>query len=148
MLGDLQVLDLEVVFPNYGRRSGGGVGVIPRLPLLRMNLEDGSEFTMAGIPPDTAIAILQKLQDKPNPDSRYSCQNVICDISQVISTTIDCIVPRSSAYAATMRLKVEGFASELQFQMVPSQAVLLALTAHAPIFVSRELIELQKTPKE
>lgn len=143
---DLQVLNLEVLIPNP--TLSPGKGITQNLPLLRMHLEDGSEFVMAGIPLDTSTAILRRLHNKSNPDSRHSCQDVLCEISEVISTTIDCIVPKSSAFAATIRLKVEGFTNELKYQMIPSQAVLLALTADAPIYVSRELIELQKRQGE
>lgn len=143
---DLQVLNLEVLIPNP--TLSPGKGITQNLPMLRMHLEDGSEFIMAGIPLDTSTAILRRLHNKSNPDSRHSCQDVICEISEVISTTIDCIVPKSSAFAATIRLKVEGFTNELKYQMIPSQAVLLALTADAPIYVSRELIELQKRQGE
>jgi bifunctional DNase/RNase len=147
MQNSLQVLDIEVLFPTAGRNVR--TGLMPGLPVLRLYLEDGSDFVMGSIPTDTAIAILQKIQNKSNMDSRYSCPDVLCEITQVETVTIDCLVPRSNAYAATIQLRVEGFADrEITFQMVPSQAVLVALTADAPIFVSNELIELQKRQNE
>jgi len=146
MMNSLQVLDIEVLFPTAGRNVR--TGLMPGLPVLRLYLEDGSDFVMGSIPTDTAIAILQKIQSKSNMDSRYSCPDVLCELTQVEAVTIDCLVPRSNAFAATLQLRVEGFASEMKFQMIPSQAVLVALTADAPIFVSNDLIELQKRQNE
>ena len=112
----LQVLDIQVLFPTTNRNAGAGIVQI--LPVLRLYLEDGSDFTMGSIPTDSAIAILQKIQNKANLDSRFTTHDVLNEICQIESVTIDCLVPKSSAFAATLKLTLEGFSNELQFQMI------------------------------
>ncbi len=142
----LQVLDIQILFPSAPSQDSRSGFLL--LPVLRLHLEDGSFFTMGSIPNDTAIAIYQKIQNQSKGDYRYSSHDVLSEISLITAVTIDCLVPKSSAFAATLTLKIEGFSNEMQFQMIPSQAVLLAMTANAPIYVSREMIKIQQSQGE
>jgi len=112
---------------------------------LRFKLEDQRQFIMSGIPSEIAFELHQHISDMPIQDSRFRLSTLIGELAVVKKVTIDSVVPTTSAYQATIELVIDGLNRPMIFPMVPSHATLLAVVAGAPVFVSRELVEMAHT---
>ncbi len=133
----LRVINVQVLTLSNPEEQETGLG---SMPFLRFELEDGSYFIMAGIPPDTALHISRYIHNIPVKDSRLQIHDLVHEIAVVEKVEIDSMVPFSDVYQATIYLEVEGFSRPLRFQMVPSHATLLAVSSGAPIFVAKNLV--------
>ncbi|MCY3412977.1 MAG: hypothetical protein INQ03_15165 [Candidatus Heimdallarchaeota archaeon] len=114
-------------------------------PFLRMEMEDGRQFIMSSIPTDIAYQILfenskRTGSSKVPPDPRMQIYNLVGELAIIEKTEIDLIVPGTDVYQATIYLLPEGFSNHIQYQMIPSHAVLLSIANDAPIYVADTLI--------
>ena len=133
----LKVVKIQVLTLSNPEEQDTGLG---SMPFLRFELEDGSYFIMAGIPPDIALNISRYLYNIPVPDSRLQLHDLINEIAIVEKVEIDSLVPTKDVYQATIYIQLEGFKKTLTYQMVPSHATLLAVSSNAPIYVAKSLI--------
>lgn len=110
------------------------------IPLLNFELENGENFLMTSIPVSIAIEIARKLDGIESADSRLTIADLIPELCIVERVIIDSIVPYSTAYQASIEIRLEGFKEIQRFQMIPSHATLLSLVTNAPIYVSKSVI--------
>ncbi len=128
---DIQVLTLA---------NSDGIPDERMRPFLRLEMEDGREFIMSGIPNEIAYNISFELSLQESSDQRMQIHNLVSQLALVEKVEIDFIVPGTEVYQATIYLTPEGFKTQLQFQMIPSNAILLAISNNADIFVAEKLI--------
>jgi bifunctional DNase/RNase len=126
----VQVLTLATKEKEYDSQT---------LPFLRFLLENGSEFVMSMIPKEIAIAISMHISGTEVNDSRLRTHDLIGELALVEKVEIDSVVPGTGVYQATISLVPEGFNNTVSFQMIPSNATLIAVLNDAPIFVSTRL---------
>ncbi|MHA1345073.1 MAG: hypothetical protein ACTSVO_12790 [Candidatus Heimdallarchaeaceae archaeon] len=113
------------------------------IPLLNFELENGENFLMTSIPVSIAIEIAKKLNGVESADSRLTAAELIPELCIVERVIIDSIVPYSTAYQASIEIRLEGFNEIQRFQMIPSHATLLSLVAGCQIYISRSVISIQ-----
>ena len=113
------------------------------IPLLNFELENGENFLMTSIPVSIAIEISKKLNGVESADSRLTVAELIPELCIVERVVIDSVVPYSTAYQASIELRLEGVNETQRFQMIPSHATLLSLVAGSPIYVSKSVITSQ-----
>lgn len=111
------------------------------LPFLRFLLENKSEFVMSMIPRDIAIAISMHISGTEVNDSRLRIHDLVGELALVEKVEIDSVIPGTGVYQATITVTPEGFSNSLSFQMIPSNATLLAVINDAPIYISSRLWE-------
>lgn len=109
------------------------------LPFLRFILENGSDFLMSNIPTEIAISISVHIQGAESPDSRLQIHELVGQLAIVKDVKIDAVVPGTGVYQATITLLPEGFTNPISFQMIPSNATLLAVINDSPIYISTQL---------
>lgn len=111
-------------------------------PLLRLEMIDGRDFMMSGIPTETAYNISFELSMQESQDQRLQIHNIVGQLALVEKVEIDFIVPGTEVYQATIYMKPEGFDTKtITFSMIPSNAILLAVANDAPIYVAEDLIK-------
>lgn len=110
-------------------------------PILRMELDDGRDFLMSGIPTETAYNISHELSIGQSEDARLQIYSLVGQLALIDKVEIDLVVPGTDVYQATIYLTPEGFTNQLQFQMIPSNAILLAVANDSTIFVADELVK-------
>ena len=110
-------------------------------PILRLEMTDGRDFLMHGIPTETAYNISFELSMQESGDQRMQIHNLVGQLALIEKVEIDFIVPGTEVYQATIYITPEGFQTQLQFQMIPSNAILLAVANEADIFVAEQLIQ-------
>jgi len=140
----LRVINIDVltVRPDvFSSEEDKSSAPIAEIPVLNFELENGENFLMANIPLHIAVEIARHINGIESPDSRLTLVTLILELCVVERVVIDSIVPYSTAYQATIDIRLEGFKEVQHFQMIPSHATLLALVANAPIYVSRSLLE-------
>jgi len=133
----IKVIDVQVL--TLGTRDG--TPDPNSRPIIRFELEDGREFIMVSIPTDIALNLSMIINDIESNDSRLYIHQLIGELALVEKVEIDLMIPQSDVYQATIYLKPEGFEKTLQFQMVPSNATLIALSNSAPIYVAETLVK-------
>ncbi|MGC9210293.1 MAG: bifunctional nuclease family protein [Acidilobus sp.] len=117
---------------------------------LSLTLEDGGEFTLVNIPYDVAEAI-KILNDGSIPPRRQSIYTFLAsheEFKEMIGRTlqrviIDEVDLNTGLYTATVEFKESGIG--ISIKMVPSQAIYLALITGKPIYVTRRLVELERS---
>jgi len=140
----LKVINIDVltvrpdVFSSEEEKHSSPVAEIP---VLNFELENGENFLMANIPLHIAIEIARRINGIESADSRLTLATLIPELCIIERVIIDSIVPYSTAYQATIDVRLEGFKEVQHFQMIPSHATLLALVSNAPIYVSKSLLE-------
>ena len=120
---------------------------------LSLTLEDGGEFTLINIPYDVAEAIKIYI-DGSVPPRRQSIYTFLAsheDFKDMMRRTlkrviIDEVDMNTGLYTATVEF--EGSGVGLSIKMIPSQAVYLALITDKPIYVTRKLVELERSWSE
>ncbi|MBY8999419.1 MAG: bifunctional nuclease family protein [Candidatus Heimdallarchaeota archaeon] len=110
------------------------------IPLLNFELENGENFLMTNIPVSIAIEIAKKLNGVESADSRLTVAELIPELCIVERVVIDSVVPYSTAYQASIEIRLEGVTETQRFQMIPSHATLLSLVAGTSIYVSNSVI--------
>ena len=113
---------------------------LPEIPLLNFELENGENFLMANIPFHIAIEIAKRIEGIESADSRLTLSTIVPELCVIERVIIDSVVPFSTAYQATIEVRLEGFHDVQRYQMVPSHATLLAIIAKAPIYVSKQIL--------
>ncbi len=110
------------------------------IPLLNFELENGENFLMTNIPVSIAIEIEKKLNGVESADSRLTAAELVPELCIVERVIIDSVVPYSTAYQASVEIRLEGFNEIQRFQMIPSHATLLSLVAGSEMFVAKSVI--------
>lgn len=110
------------------------------IPLLNFELENGENFLMTNIPVSIAIEIAKKLNGVESADSRLTVAELVPELCVVERVIIDSVVPYSTAYQASIEVRLEGFNEIQRFQMVPSHATLLSLVADSQMYISKSVI--------
>ena len=109
------------------------------LPFLRFLLENGGHFVMSMVPQEIAFAVSKHLSKAENADSRLKIHDLVSQLAVIQKVEIDCIIPGTSVYHATITLTPEGFKRPINYPMIPSNATLLAVLNEAPIYISKSL---------
>ncbi len=110
------------------------------IPLLNFELENGENFLMTNIPVSIAIEIAKKLNGVESADSRLTAAELVPELCIVERVIIDSVVPYSTAYQASIEVRLEGVNEIQRFQMVPSHATLLSLVAGSQIYISKSVV--------
>jgi len=120
-------------------------------PIIELKLENGERLRLMGIPYDIALEIWMTLKNKGRPktrrDPRLSVSELLCEIADVEYIAISDIIPDLGVYVADVYLKIKKGSNNseedtrIEFKMIPSHAILLALLSGAEIYVSKKLIQ-------
>ena len=110
------------------------------IPLLNFELENGENFLMTSIPVSIAIEIAKKLNGVESADSRLTVAELVPELCVVERVIIDSVVPYSTAYQASIEVRLEGVNEIQRFQMIPSHATLLSLVAGSQIYISKSVV--------
>ncbi len=128
-------------------REGATSYIITGIELI---LEDGRTLTLVNIPVDVANAIKALKGDMEFP-RRKSIFDLLAnyeafkdELSRTLRrVVIDELDMSTGLYTATVEFEDEGMVSEVK--MIPSHAIFLALLTGAPIYVSKELVDLEES---
>ena len=110
------------------------------IPLLNFELENGENFLMTNIPVSIAIEIAKKLNGVESADSRLTVAELVPELCVVERVIIDSVVPYSTAYQASIEVRLEGVNEIQRFQMIPSHATLLSLVAGSQMYISKSVV--------
>ncbi len=117
---------------------------------IELILEDGRSLTLVNIPVDVANAIkaLRGDIDFPRRESLFDLLANYEAFKDELARTlkkviIDELDMTTGLYTATVEFEDEGMVSEIK--MIPSHAIFLALLTGAPIYVSKELVDLEES---
>lgn len=110
------------------------------IPLLNFELENGENFLMTSIPVSIAIEIAKRLNGVESADSRLTVAELVPELCVVERVIIDSIVPYSTAYQASIEIRLEGVNEIQRFQMIPSHATLLSLVAGSQMYISKTVV--------
>ncbi|MCK4895730.1 MAG: hypothetical protein KAS47_02920 [Candidatus Heimdallarchaeota archaeon] len=110
------------------------------IPLLNFELENGENFLMTSIPVSIAIEIAKRLNGVESADSRLTVAELVPELCVVERVIIDSVVPYSTAYQASIEVRLEGVNEIQRFQMIPSHATLLSLVAGSQIYISKSVV--------
>jgi bifunctional DNase/RNase len=145
-LGEKELIRSNDVSVFVGLAQQGSTSYI--VTGIELLLEDGRTLTLVNIPVDVANAIKALKGDIEFP-RRKSIFDLLANyeaFKEELSRTlkrviIDELDMTTGLYTATVEFEDEGMTSRVK--MIPSHAIFLALLTGAPIYVSKELVDLE-----
>lgn len=157
--GLLKVESIIPLFPVGFTRAP--IPPIPELheqlsrPIIELKLENNKQLRLMGIPYDIALEIWfhlknrkNKKKHKPRRDPRLTISELVCEIARIDRVVISDILPDLGVYVANVYLKVDGEKEVIEFTMIPSHAILLALLGDADIYVAEKLLKVEEEEEQ
>ena len=138
----LRVIDIEAfVVPDN-----------PRIPVMNLKLEDGEDFYLYSIPYDI-VEVFRKVNGDEVLEEGFERQSIFDILSQhddfknMFKEDLDYVIidefdPETMLFTASVYFS--NGAARIVRKMIPSHAIFLALVAEKPVYVSKEIVDIEK----